>query len=185
MEPQKPVVFLQGVRLYLRPLEVEDAPCATRWINDPDTRRFLGNYQPLNLASERAWIEGMYTSKTDVILAIVLMDGHRYIGNIGLHHIDHLNQTAETGMLIGEADCRGCGYGPEAKELLLRHAFQTLNLWTVRSNTVAGNARSNGSLLKSGYKEVGRMPDRFFREGEWQDEIQWVITRAMWQARQP
>ncbi|PIR48083.1 hypothetical protein COV06_01650 [Candidatus Uhrbacteria bacterium CG10_big_fil_rev_8_21_14_0_10_50_16] len=183
MEPQKPVVFLQGVRLYLRPLEVEDAPCATRWINHPETRKWLGSRGVYNLAREQAWIESLYQDENEIVLAIVLNEGNRHIGNIGLHRIDHLNQSAVTGMLIGEVECRGCGYGPEAKELLLGHAFNTLNLRTVRSATVANNLRSNRSLQKSGYVEVGRMPDQFFRDGTWHDELLWVLTRDRWLAR--
>lgn len=179
----EPIRFLCGARVYLRPLELADAPAQLRWINDPLTRKYLGRCHPLNLVQEEAWIEGLYAGKTDVTLAIVLQEGDRHIGSLGLHGIEPINQTAVTGMLIGEAECRGKGYGPEAKELMLAYGFNTLNLRTIRSATFATNTPSMRSLQKSGYVEVGRIPDRFFRDGAWHDEVQWVITREAWLAR--
>ena len=37
----------------------------------------------------------------------------RPIGNTGLHKIDFRNRTAEFGIMIGEKDCWGKGYGTE------------------------------------------------------------------------
>ena len=174
------IMFLESERLYLRPLEADDAVRCTKWINDPETRKWLSRCHPLNIMREHAWIEGLYTDSAHVVFAIVLKEGDQHIGNVGLHGVDHLNQTAVTGMLIGEADCRGQGYGPEAKELVLTYAFNTLNLRTIRSDTFASNERSNRALQKGGYEQVGRIPDRFFREGAWHDELVWVLTRERW-----
>lgn len=179
-----PVVFLRGERLYLRPIEKTDAPRMLRWINDPETRQWLGRCHPLNLIREEEYIDNKYKDDRDVTLAIVLTEGDRHIGSVGLHRIDHLNQTAVTGMLIGERDARGQGYGPAAKVLMLDYAFNTLNLRTVRSATIAANTASARSLEKSGYVQVGRMPDQFFRQGRWHDELFWCIAREQWQALQ-
>ena len=184
MAQEPPVVFLRGKRVYLRPIEKTDASRMLRWINDPETRRWLGRCHPLNLTREEEYIDNKYKDDRDVTLAIVLTEGDRHIGSVGLHHIDLLNQTAVTGMLIGEKDSRGQGYGPAAKALMLDYAFNTLNLRTVRSATIATNVASARSLEKSGYVQVGRLPDQFFREGCWHDELLWCITRKQWKVRQ-
>ncbi len=50
----KPVVFIKGDRIVLRPLEMDDLGRCERWINDPDTRVTLAGFMPLNEIAERS-----------------------------------------------------------------------------------------------------------------------------------
>jgi len=180
------IVFLRGKRLYLRGLEPSDAERCQRWINEPETRRYLMAAFPTSLAAERKWIENVGLSEKpfkDIVCGIVLNRGDRLIGMIGLHKINWVNRNAVSGMMIGEPECRGKGYGPEAKDLLLGHAFQTLGLHRVSSIAFANNARSLGSLRKSGYREEGRSREAVWRDGAWVDEIQFAILDHEWRAR--
>ncbi len=181
------VVFLRGKRVYLRPMELEDTERTVRWINDPETRRWLGNVWPLNQVRERVWIEEKYKERPahDLTLAIVLTEGDMHIGNLGLHQIDWVNRLAVSGMLIGEADARGKGYGPEAKELLLGHAFNTLGLMLIEAGAFECNMASRRSLEKSGYTYEATLRRRFWREGQWCGECVFSITAEEWRARQP
>ncbi|NQV12618.1 hypothetical protein HQ524_04610 [Candidatus Uhrbacteria bacterium] len=72
-----PTVFLRGDGLYLRPVEESDAEIVTRWINDPDSRRWLSRVLPINQVREREWIAGMYKATSYVVLGIVISDGDR------------------------------------------------------------------------------------------------------------
>jgi RimJ/RimL family protein N-acetyltransferase len=181
----QPIEFLRGDRLYLRPLEESDLPRCQRWINDPSVRRFLLPQRPMDFAAELAWWKNndRDTLPRSLVLAIVLRDGHRHVGNTGLHAIDWINRMAETGTLIGEADCREKGYGSEAKELLLEYAFQTLNLHRINSHTMEFNARSAAYLRKTGYVEEGRLRQAYFRDGEYHDAIIFGLLREDWLKR--
>ena len=52
-------------------------------------------------------------------------------GNTGLHEVDYRNRTASFGILIGEPECRGKGYGTETTRLMLDYAFTALGLHNV------------------------------------------------------
>ena len=179
------IEFLGGKRLYLRPIEESDLGRCQRWINDPGVRRFLMHQRPMDLEAERAWWKNSDRSllPRGVTLAIVLRDGDRHIGNTGLHAVDWINRSAETGTLIGEADCREKGYGSEAKELLLEYAFQTLNLHRIGSHTMAFNQRSAAYLRKTGYVEEGCWRKAIFRDGEYHDAIFFGLLREEWLER--
>ena len=179
------IEFLRGDRLYLRPLEESDLPRCQRWINDPEVRRFLLPQRPMDLAAEIAWWKNQDRDMLPraLVLAIVLRDGHRHIGNTGLHAIDWINRMAETGTLIGEGDCREKGYGSEAKELLIDYAFQTLNLHRLNSHTMAFNERSAAYLRKTGYVEEGRLRSAYFRDGKYHDAIIFGLLRDEWRER--
>ncbi len=141
---------------------------------------------PLNQLQEKRWIEEKYKERPahDLTFAIVLTEGDVHIGNIGLHQIDWVDRQATTGMLIGEADARGKGYGPEAKELLLGYAFNTLGLMLIEAGTFEGNTASRRSLEKSGYTYEATLRWRFYREGQWWGECVYSITAEEWRARQ-
>lgn len=57
IQKEKPVVFLSGKRLYLRPLSKDDVPTITRYANDPEVRMYLSNVYPLSLSEESEWVE--------------------------------------------------------------------------------------------------------------------------------
>lgn len=179
------VIFLSGKRLYLRPLEETDLDRCCRWINDPEIRPFLLNQWPLDAISEKQWHEGRDRSlpPSCLTVAIVLHDGDRHIGNMGLHKIDWRSRHGETGTLIGEKECWGQGYGSEAKELLLAYAFDTLGLHRVTSVVLATNARSLGCQRKCGYVEEGRLRQHVFTNGQWVDEVILGILAEEWRAR--
>ena len=50
--------FLIGTKIYLRPLEREDAPLFVPWVNDAEVTRTLeALYRPINLQTEVEFIE--------------------------------------------------------------------------------------------------------------------------------
>ena len=54
---EKPIVFLKGRRVTLRPVLESDIPHAIRWINDPEVSYYLGAYLPVTEAGEKDWFE--------------------------------------------------------------------------------------------------------------------------------
>lgn len=182
----KPVVFLKGKRIYLRPIEEGDLSACQRWINDPDCRRYLISQLPMNASSEQSWLKSLNVSSnpSTIALAIVLKRGDRFIGNTELHRIDWLNRHAESGAMIGEAGFRDQGYGSEAKTLMLEYAFNSLGLHRISSSVFAKNLRSLAYLKKAGYREEGVRRERFFRNGEWIDEILLGILAQDWRDAQ-
>ena len=180
------VVFLEGRRLYLRPVEQDDLDRCRRWVNDQTIRPFIVRQAPVGQIEEQKWqdnrSQGPFPS--DITLAIVLKKSHRHIGNMGLHGIDWVNRRATTGALIGEKDCQDKGYGSEAKALVLRYCFDTLGMHRISSNVLANNARSRAYLLRSGYREEGVLREFMFRDGKWVDDIQMGLLASEWRELQ-
>ncbi len=78
-----------------------------------------------------------------------------YIGTIELYNLTR--RTATLGIVIGERNYWGKGYGPEAINAILRYAFEVLNLDKVRLNTFADNIRAQNSFKKVGFVEFKRV----------------------------
>jgi len=124
--------FLLGEKIYLRPLEREDAPLIVAWVNDPEVTRMLDLYRPTNLQAEMDFIEKIYKSEHDIVLGIALKATDALIGVTSLTEIKFRDRNAVFGIFIGEKSEWGKGYGTEATALITGFAFETLNLNRVR-----------------------------------------------------
>lgn len=181
--------FLEGQRIRLRILDPEaDAALCMQWMNDPETRRLLGEKRafPVTLAAEKEWIRKLSatTPPEDIVFGIELKKSSRLIGVIGLHDIDWISRKATTGTKIGPAALRGQGLGTEAKQLLLEYAFNTLGLNRVQSEAIIYNQASRRYSQKCGYRQEGVKRQAMYKNGQFHDIVVLSILRSEWLARQ-
>lgn len=172
------IVFLQGQRVTLRPLEKEDVPRICVWANDPEVTKFLTMNMPLTKEQEENWVESLTKDKQNIVLAIEVDDVH--IGNMGIHGINWVSKTATTGAMIGEKNYWGKGYGTDAKMILLHYAFNTLGLRKINSSVYEFNNRSLKYSLHCGYKIEGRKKKQHFAMGRYWDEIVLGLFKKDW-----
>jgi RimJ/RimL family protein N-acetyltransferase len=174
------VPFLIGERLYLRPLDEDDLDRCLRWINDPEIVVTLGRRTPMSRTTEREWLLGQYKDDHNLALAIVLKDGDRHVGNAGLHAISSFNRSAEFGLLIGDKDVWGEGYGPEAGRLILDHGFRQLGLHRIFLRVFSFNERAQRVYAKLGFVREGTLRESYFRDGTFHDTLVMSILREEW-----
>jgi RimJ/RimL family protein N-acetyltransferase len=79
----------------------------------------------------------------------------RPIGNTGLHQVDHTNRTAEFGIMIGEKDCWGQGYGTETTHLMLDYGFNYLGLHNIMLRVYSFNQRGIRAYQRAGFQIIG------------------------------
>ncbi len=170
--------MLEGNNIYLAPLDVENAETARSWINDPEVNTWLlVGHVPVSREQERAWYAQVDASDADHVFEIRTKDSDRYIGNCGLHKVDMLNRSGEIGILIGELDAQGKGHGKDAILVVLRYAFHTLGLHTVRISYIDGNERSAHLYAKLGFTQTGRCREHIHLRGEFHDLVLMDMTR--------
>lgn len=163
--------MIYGERIRLRAIERSDIPTFLRWFNDPEVRQFLLMYLPLSEAQEERWFESLPERSADHIFGIEANtdEGWRLIGNCGLHRIDWKNRNATFGIVIGEKEFWGRGFGTEATRTLLRFAFHELNLHRVSLDVYDFNARAIRSYEKAGFRLEGTKREALFRDGRYHD----------------
>tara|TARA_B100001245_G_scaffold974_1_gene782 strand:- start:2026 stop:2409 length:384 start_codon:yes stop_codon:yes gene_type:complete len=86
-------------------------------------------------------------------LAVDTLDG-LHIGNVMYYDFNQRNAEAELGIMIGDKDYWGKGYGTDIVVTLLNYLFTTLELKRVYLHTLAWNYRAQASFTKSGFIEV-------------------------------
>ena len=166
-----PILNFQGELVGLGPIRREYIPLFQRWINDFETTRFLEMQpRPMTLEQESAWYENASTGE-GIIFTIYELATGRPIGNCDIHNLDVRNRRGELGILIGEPDARGKGYGTESMRLLADYAFTVLNLHSLMLWTYEYNEAGRRCYAKVGFREMGRRRASRWHAGRFWDEI--------------
>ena len=136
---------IAGDLVALGPLRRDLLPPYQRWVNDLGTMRTLG-LAPLPMTNEKEqdWYERQSKTEDDTPFTIYERETLRPIGNTGLHGVDLRNRSATFGILIGEPECRGKGYGTETTRLMLDYAFTALGLHNVMLTVFEFNPAGTG-----------------------------------------
>jgi len=161
---------LEGERLFLSPISMDDLEQYTAWMNDLSTTIQLGNASAhVSLAGEKEYLEKHI--KEGHNYAIILKSSEVLIGNCSLFDINPVHRTAEVGIFIGDEKHRGQGYGAEALELLLAYGFKILNLNNIMLKVFAFNQRAIRSYEKVGFRIFGRRSQAYYLNGKYYDVI--------------
>jgi RimJ/RimL family protein N-acetyltransferase len=174
--------FLIGEKIYLRPLEREDASLFVSWLNDAEVNRTLLFYRPINLPYEIEYIEKMYQREHDIGMGIVIKQSNKLVGATGLHRLDYRNRHAMFGIVIGDKSEWNKGYGTEATSLMTQYAFETLNMNRVWLHVYAFNERAIKAYTRAGFRQEGVLRQDCYREGRYWDTITMAILREEWDA---
>jgi diamine N-acetyltransferase len=167
-----PILNIKGDLVALGPLRREHIPLYLRWINDFGTTRNLGlPPRPMTLEEETTWYERAAIDDARVGFTIYERATGRAIGNCGLHEVDLPNRRTLVGIMIGEPEARGRGYGTEAMRLLLDFAFTALGLHSVMLMVFEYNGAGLRCYQKVGFREVGRRRESRWYNGRFWDEI--------------
>lgn len=163
---EPPIINIAGELVALGPMRRELLPLYQRWINDFDVTRTLSfAMRPTSWEAEEGWYARAAAGAPDdrvtgpatlVTFTVYEMASLRPIGTTNLANIDHRHRRAEFGIVLGEKDCWGKGYGTEAVRLMLDYAFTALDLHNVLLTTQSFNERGIGAYRRAGFREIGR-----------------------------
>ena len=164
--------MISGKKVRLRAFREDDLKNVLAWLNNPAVTRYLSSMRPWSVVEERGWLDRAMRNDdpTAVTYVIESADGE-YAGSIGLMHIDGRNRRAEVGVVIARPEDWGRGMGTEAMILMLRHAFEEMNLHRVTLRVYTFNDRAQRSYGKIGFVEEGRLREDTFRHGAWHDTV--------------
>jgi RimJ/RimL family protein N-acetyltransferase len=172
------VVFLQGKKVTLRPYAETDIPYLMKWVNDPEIRKNIARTMPATEKNERDWLDRIHKAENDLVALIIQAKGIP-IGNIGLD-INWVERIGTVGILIGEKEYWGKGFGTDASMALIEYAFNTLNLRKIEWMAKAFNKRSIACALGCGFKIEGRLREEYFDEGRYWDQVVCGMFRREW-----
>jgi len=162
---------LIGERIYLSPLNIEDAEKYVEWFCDFKASDGMEKSGKLvTVENEREWIEN--TLKNNAFqFAIINLENDELIGTCGFSALNHQHRIGTVGIFIGEEKNRNNGYGTEALRLLLDYGFNYLNLNNIMLQVKSFNERAIACYKKVGFREIGRRRESYYLNGKYYDNV--------------
>jgi len=173
------IKFLESERLYLRPLIEDDANGEyLAWLNDSEIC-FGNSHQifPYLKSDASKYIQASNHFERDLILAIVLQENNKHIGNVALQRINWIYRKAEFAILIGDKNLWGKGIGLEAGKLIVNHGFTNLNLHRIECATFSNNIGMQNLALALGMKQEGVRREAAYKQGQLLDIFEYGLLR--------
>ena len=113
------------------------------WLNDPILNKFTE-------FKKKEWTEPLLkefvinsiNNNLEYMFCIYDKTDNTHIGNVRLHSINKYKQTAHIGILIGNKEKTGRGFGTQAISLITQFAFEKLKLKEVYAGVLKDNIAS-------------------------------------------
>lgn len=172
--------FIIGGKVYLRGIERDDLRGNYfQWNNDSIVTHYLERgLRPNYIENLEEEYEEIRKSKNDVVLGIVDKKKNILIGIIELREINWISRKSEYRILIGEKEFWGKDYGREATFLILRYAFDKLNLNKVWLGVNEENIKAVKLYERFGFKREGVLREDVYRNGKYYNVIRMSILRS-------
>jgi RimJ/RimL family protein N-acetyltransferase len=147
--------MLIGTKVCLGPVLTEDAPKLLNWQNSLGLCHINGAYRPCDQARFDDWFFGIAKDNSRVVFSIRRQGDLQLLGYLQIVDIHPVHRTGELGILIGNADQQGQGYGQEALSLAITFCWRDLNLQRLSLCVVGENPRAIHVYQKSGFVMEG------------------------------
>lgn len=163
--------MIKGNKVKLRGWAAEDLEMLRDMRSDLSLQRQLMAHPRGNsLDQVRDWLAARTKSPDGVFLVIVGLPSCEMAGYIQAVGMDHINGVARLGICIAPG-FQGEGYGGEAMALLESYLKEIFGIRKVMLEVLAENAVAIGMYIKHGYREVGRLQQHFYSDGEYADVV--------------
>lgn len=159
------------------PLNDEDIRLLLRGMNDPEIRHlvvpnFREEEMPMITVTE--YRAGILAAKTE-IHRFLIYDGERPIGDLSLavdpdHLFLRVPKSGWLGICISDGAYRGKGVGRQALAFIERFAWER-GLVRIELGVFSYNEPAIRLYQKTGYHEIGRVPNFIWYDGRWWADI--------------
>lgn len=159
---------IQGERVYLRPITVEDTDDIIRWRNSDTVRPYFIYQKPFTREGHLNWLRTMVDTKKCYQFIICENGTDRPLGSTYLRDYDEEHNRIEYGMFLGETSK---GIGGEIVRLTLAFGFEDLNIHKIFCRVFADNIRSIKGCERGGFHREAYLEDEVFVNGKYRDMV--------------
>jgi RimJ/RimL family protein N-acetyltransferase len=172
MEENEPCPFIEGKEIDLIPNNPNNVSLYAKWINDPKVRKYSRNELPLTLEEvKKRWFKPREPGerRKEIAFEIWHKNEKETIGVVGLSNINWFTRWANAFIQIGEKRFWSQNIATEATMLLLKYAFDELDLHQLSAGIAVPNVGSWRVAEKAGFIFQGISKSRDYVDGEYVD----------------
>jgi RimJ/RimL family protein N-acetyltransferase len=161
---------LIGDRVTLRRPREEDFIARLRLGTDAEIFRMYGgsriDVRPMTEEAAKLWVQRLVDQNYAWVIEVGVL-----IGQIRLDRVNTRDKRASLAIGIEDSAHLGMGLGTEAMVLVLRYAFDALELHRVSVRVVEYNLRAIRAYQKCGFTVEGKEREAAFVDGIWHDDV--------------
>ena len=158
-------------RLRLEPLGPEHFESSWAALHDEESMRLTGTQRTFTEDQTHAWLVGLACRHDRADWAVIRLEDGVHIGEVVLNDLDGLNESMNLRIALSGDAARGRGYGTEAIEAVLDHAFHGVGLHRISLDVFSFNPWAQRAYEKCGFVVEGRQRHTMKWDGEWVDSI--------------
>lgn len=175
--------YLEGTRVYLRPLEMDDVDFMVQITNnDVEMRRLTGTQTPFTRGQIEQYIQRQSQDDTRVSFGIVRRDDDQLVGEVVINDINRNARSANFRIAIAD-EYTGNGFGTEATRLILNYGFGMLNLHRIELGAYIFNERALHVYEKVGFKREGLKRQSWYYDHLYYDTVIMSILEDEYRAQ--
>lgn len=163
-----------GEKVCLRAYKKEDIEKAYKFMNDAELKKFLVTTIPfpMTLWEEEVFIKSQKSNNNgNYNFAITDTITGKYIGGCGIQQVNWLARVTTVGIMIGDKEYWGKGFGTDAMKVLIKFIFEEMNINKIRLNTFSFNERAIKCYKKCGFEVEGVLKNEIFKGGKYYDKV--------------
>ncbi|WP_204194274.1 GNAT family protein [Staphylococcus sp. GDY8P47P] len=157
-------------QINLRALKKSDSNLILNWIKNEKLRYLIGTVYPITELEHENWFQNRMLEK-DNRMFVIDLDNEKSIGIVGFKNLDWVNRNSELFIYIGDEEYWGKGYGTQALELIIKFAFNNLNLHMLYLEVFSYNKNATKTYERLGFKQDGILRQSKFQDGKYYDKI--------------
>lgn len=175
------------MEVWIKPTELADVPAIVALRNDPATFMHLHDATHYNEAQTENWLRHLHTTskrysvfpwtnspQTPVVLG-------PFIGLVRIDRIDSVSRNCAIGLDLAP-EHRGQGLSAKVYHWLLDYLFHQLNMHMLYLEVLESNERAQHVYERLGFKIDGRLRQRVFRNGAYEDSILMSLLRSEYES---
>jgi RimJ/RimL family protein N-acetyltransferase len=167
--------IIETLRLIIEPFsEKHLTQRYVNWLNDKEVVKYSEQrHKQHTFESCKKYFES-FANTPNYFWAISLRDTKAHIGNMNAY-INTMNKVADIGILLGDREMWGKGYGLEAWKAVCDHLFDNVGIRKITAGTLVLNTGMLNIMIRSGMIEDGRRIRHYLFEGREVDVLHYAL----------
>lgn len=158
--------------MYLRNLELKDAPAMLEWMHDDSvTHDLYTDFSSKTMEDAENFIRSAKDDRKNINLAIA-SDSDVYMGTVSLKHIDEINLSAEFAITVCR-EAMGHGYAWFGMKAIIEKAFQELGLESIYWCVSRKNVRAVRFYDKHNFHEAVDISEDILERYRDMEDLKW------------
>jgi RimJ/RimL family protein N-acetyltransferase len=162
---------IPGQKVCLRPITMEDTDLIVKWRNSPAVMNNFIFRGEMTAQIHREWMRNKVVSGQVVQYIIEDAQTGQPVGSVYYRDLDHIHESAEYGIFLGEDSARGRGLGSETARLFVKFGLEYLGLHRISLRVLEGNDGAYRTYEKAGFRKEGVFRDMVKLDGQYRNVI--------------